>query len=198
MRLWSPGGEILRACGDARGDSVLSEQEQSHHEHEETGQCQRRAAVCREMSVLQEVHTQLLAGRRFAVQGSDHVTRFHVDGGMRPRLDETQGRVGLQWRIGTSRLCTRLSLRLRRIRRGPRRCILQVHEEGEKMVAYASRSLLEQEKTCTPTELEAAALIWALETFRPYINGVDVTILTDHAFLEYIRSKTNRWTRLEN
>ena len=41
--------------------------------------------------------------------------------------------------------------------------LLQAHDEGE-MVAYASRSFLEQEKKWTATELEAAALIWALET----------------------------------
>ena len=45
--------------------------------------------------------------------------------------------------------------------------------------------------------MEAAALIWALETFRPYIDGVRVTIHTDHAPLEYIRSKTDRCKRLE-
>ena len=59
------------------------------------------------------------------------------------------------------------------------------------MVAYASRSLLEHEKKWIATELEAAALVWAMETFRPYIDGVHVTIRTDHAPLEYIRSKTD-------
>ena len=76
--------------------------------------------------------------------------------------------------------------------------LLQAHDEGEKVVAYASRSLLEHEKRWTATELEAAALIWALETFRPYIDGVHVTIRTDHALVEYIRSKTDRFKRLES
>ena len=75
--------------------------------------------------------------------------------------------------------------------------LLQAYDEGEKMVAYASLSLLEHEKKWTATELEAAALIWAWETFRPYIHGVHVTIRTDHAPLEYIRSKTDRCKRLE-
>ena len=65
-----------------------------------------------------------------------------------------------------------------------------------KLVAYASRSLLEHDKKCTATDLESTALIWALETFRPYIDGVHVTIRTDHAPLEYIRSKTDRCKRL--
>ena len=66
------------------------------------------------------------------------------------------------------------------------------------MAAYASRSLLEHGNKWTATELKAAALIWALETFRPYIDGVHVTIRTDHASLEYIRSKTDRCKRLES
>ena len=75
--------------------------------------------------------------------------------------------------------------------------LLQAYDEGERVVAYASRSLLEHEKQCAATELEAAALTWALETFRPYIDGVHVVIRTDHAALEYICSKTDRCKRLE-
>ena len=73
---------------------------------------------------------------------------------------------------------------------------MQACDEGEKRVAYASPSLLEHEKKWTTIELEAAALIWALETFRPYIDGVHVAIRTDHAPLECIRSKTDRYKRL--
>ena len=75
--------------------------------------------------------------------------------------------------------------------------LLQAHDGGEKAVAYASRSLLEREKKWKATELEAAALIWALETFRPYFDGVHVTIRTDHAPLEYIRAKTDRCKQRE-
>ena len=75
--------------------------------------------------------------------------------------------------------------------------LLQADDDGEKVAAYASRSLLEHAKTWTATELEAAALIWALESLRPYIDGVNVTIRTDHAPLEYIRSKIDRCKRLE-
>ena len=74
--------------------------------------------------------------------------------------------------------------------------LLQAYDEGENMVAYASRSLLEHEEKWTATELEAAGLIWASETFRPYIHGVHVTIRTDHAPLEYISSKTDHCKRL--
>ncbi|KAL8441146.1 hypothetical protein Emag_007407 [Eimeria magna] len=42
--------------------------------------------------------------------------------------------------------------------------LLQPYDEGERVVAYASCSLLDHERKWTATELEAAALIWALET----------------------------------
>ncbi|KAL8441297.1 hypothetical protein Emag_007296 [Eimeria magna] len=44
--------------------------------------------------------------------------------------------------------------------------LLQPYDEGERVVAYASRSLLDHERKWTATELEAAALIWALETLH--------------------------------
>ena len=75
--------------------------------------------------------------------------------------------------------------------------LLQAYDEGERVVAYASRSLLEHEKKWIATELEVAVLIWALEAFRPYIDGVHVTIGTAHAPLEYIRSNIDRCKRLK-
>ena len=75
--------------------------------------------------------------------------------------------------------------------------LLQAHDGGAKVVAYASRSLLEHDKKWIATELRAAALIWALETFRPYIDGVHVTNRTGHAPLEYIRAQTDRCKRME-
>ncbi|KAL8455872.1 hypothetical protein Emag_000298 [Eimeria magna] len=59
--------------------------------------------------------------------------------------------------------------------------LLQPYDEGERVVSYASRSLLDHARKWTATELEAAALIWASETFRQYIDTVEVCIRTDHA-----------------
>ncbi|KAL8449404.1 hypothetical protein Emag_003592 [Eimeria magna] len=75
--------------------------------------------------------------------------------------------------------------------------LLQPYDEGERVVAYASRSLLDHERKWTATELEAAALIWALETFRHYIDTIGVCIRTDHAPLEYIRHNSSQCRRLE-
>lgn len=69
--------------------------------------------------------------------------------------------------------------------------------EGERPVMYASRSLVTHEKIWTATELEAAAVIWALETFRCFIHGIHVTLRTDHAPLEWLRNKTEKCARLK-
>ncbi|KAL8440866.1 hypothetical protein Emag_007664 [Eimeria magna] len=48
--------------------------------------------------------------------------------------------------------------------------LAQLYDNGERVVAYASRNLLEHERKWTATELEAAAVIEALDTLRPYID----------------------------
>ncbi|KAL8440434.1 hypothetical protein Emag_007881 [Eimeria magna] len=80
---------------------------------------------------------------------------------------------------------------------GPSAVQAQPYDDGERIVAYASRSLLEHERKWTATELEAAAVIWALETFRPYIDGVQVTVRTDHEPLECMSSKKSQCRRHE-
>ncbi|KAL8441466.1 hypothetical protein Emag_007147 [Eimeria magna] len=75
--------------------------------------------------------------------------------------------------------------------------LLQPYDEGERVVAYASRWLLDHERRWTATELEAAALIWALERFRHYIDTTEVCIRTDHAPLEYIRHNSSQCRLLE-
>lgn len=75
--------------------------------------------------------------------------------------------------------------------------LLQQHEDEKRVVAYAAPSLLDYEKRWSATGIEAAALIWALETFGLYIEGVKVTIRANRARLEYIKFKTNKCKRLE-
>ena len=47
-------------------------------------------------------------------------------------------------------------------------------------VAYASRPTNNAEMKYAPTELEVAALVYALEHFQVYLLGNKVTVYTDH------------------
>ena len=79
----------------------------------------------------------------------------------------------------------------------------QNSEDGQRHpIAYASRATNGAERKYTPTELEVAALVFALEYFRPYLLGNQVKVCTDHqalvsAFIPYLKSQTKgilaRW-----
>lgn len=75
--------------------------------------------------------------------------------------------------------------------------LAQEYEDGEHVVSYASRSLMAHEKKWSATELEAAAVVWALDTFRPYIYGVPVLVRTDHSALSFLQSRTEKCPRLQ-
>lgn len=75
---------------------------------------------------------------------------------------------------------------------GLRAMLLQKHEEGKRAVAYAASSLHKHDENWTATQLEAAACIWALVIFRPYIQGIRVIRRTDHPHLEYIKDRAMR------
>ncbi len=62
----------------------------------------------------------------------------------------------------------------------------------EYVVAYASRALTKDEKKyTTATEVEALALSWALQHYRPYIHGKQFEVFTDHKALEFIQNSSS-------
>lgn len=70
-------------------------------------------------------------------------------------------------------------------------------ENGEKsIVTCASRRLTPAETKYPVTELEAAAIVFAVGRFRPYIYGTQVTVWTDHCALCAINKKRNLPRRL--
>ena len=79
----------------------------------------------------------------------------------------------------------------------------QLDDQGQHhAIAYASRQTSMAEKKYAPTELEVAALVFAVESFEVYLLGNSFTLYTDHqalvsAFLTHLKSQTRgllaRW-----
>lgn len=59
-----------------------------------------------------------------------------------------------------------------------------LHQEdkdgNEKPILYLSKELSAAEKHYWPTELETAALVWALQKLPQYLDGAKFTVVTDH------------------
>ena len=60
----------------------------------------------------------------------------------------------------------------------------QMYENGERVIAYASRCTTPAEKNYGITQLEAAGVVWAVEKWKnPYLDMRKFTIITDHEAL---------------
>ena len=60
----------------------------------------------------------------------------------------------------------------------------QEYPEGERVIAYASKKTSDTEKRYGITQLEAAAVVWAVNLFRdPYLYGRRFRLVTDHKAL---------------
>lgn len=64
--------------------------------------------------------------------------------------------------------------------------LIQVNDQGPRVIAYASKSLSEVEKRYAQIEKEALALVWAVERFHFYLYGRTFELITDHKPLETI------------
>ena len=68
--------------------------------------------------------------------------------------------------------------------------LAQIDKDGnERVVEYISRALQQAEKAWNTTELEALGVLWACETFRPYVYGRKFTVVTDHVALKWLMAR---------
>jgi len=63
----------------------------------------------------------------------------------------------------------------------------QMYPDGERVIAYASKSTNEHEKNYSATELEAGAVVWAVDKFKLYLTDNPFDLVTDHKALTSFR-----------
>jgi hypothetical protein len=76
--------------------------------------------------------------------------------------------------------------------------LTQTLEREERVIAFASCALTEPEKRYSVTEQERLAVVWAVQKFRPYLEGYHFKVITDHSSLRWLhnlRNPTGRLTR---
>ena len=57
-------------------------------------------------------------------------------------------------------------------------------DQKEHPIAYTSKSLKKEEINYRATELECAAVVWAIEHFYKYFGTNSFTLITDHSALK--------------
>ena len=76
--------------------------------------------------------------------------------------------------------------------------LLQEHEGANdwRPVGYWSYLLKDSERNYSATDRECFAVVWAVRTLRPYVEGTKFTVRTDHDALRWLMSLTESSGRL--
>lgn len=65
--------------------------------------------------------------------------------------------------------------------------LTQNFSEGERVIAYASRTLNPAKRNYSATKLECLAVIWGIQQMREYLEGYSFILLTDHQSLQWLQ-----------
>lgn len=68
--------------------------------------------------------------------------------------------------------------------------------QREHVIGYASRTLSTTERRYSPTERECLAIVYGCSHFRPYLEGLRFTIVTDHKALKWLHQTKDLNSRL--
>lgn len=74
--------------------------------------------------------------------------------------------------------------------------LVQKFDDQEKVISFYSAKLNKAQRNYTTTEKECLAVILAVEKFRPYIDGTEFTVITDHASLLWLQTMKEPASRL--
>jgi hypothetical protein len=69
-------------------------------------------------------------------------------------------------------------------------------DQREHVIAYGSQHFNVRERKYSTIEKEAAAIVWAIDYFRPYLKGARFTIRSDHAPLRWLANRQDATGRL--
>lgn len=62
----------------------------------------------------------------------------------------------------------------------------QKFDDGERVIQYFSKKFTPPQQNYSASERECLAVLLAVEKFRPYVEGVPFTVVTDHAALKWL------------